>query len=42
MQIEIENIPSLPIAYIRKIGAYGIENTKTMEQLKLWAKKIIL
>ncbi len=38
MKMTIETIPTCPIAYIRQIGAYGEENTRTMEQLKQWAK----
>lgn len=38
MNMNIEVIPSCPIAYIRQIGAYGERNVKTMEQLKHWAK----
>lgn len=38
MEMYIENIPSFPIAYIRRAGIYGPENIKIMEQLKHWAK----
>jgi len=38
MNMKIETIPSCPIAYIRKTGAYGEGNIQTMEQLKHWAK----
>lgn len=38
MNMNIETIPSCSIAYIRQIGAYGEKNTRTMEQLKHWAK----
>lgn len=38
MNIEIENIPSYRIVYIRQIGPYGQNNIKIMEQLKLWAR----
>lgn len=38
MNIQIEKIPSYRIAYIRRIGAYGEDNVKTMEKLKVWAK----
>ncbi|EHJ00457.1 transcription activator effector binding [Clostridium sp. DL-VIII] len=34
MDINIEMIPSYKIAYIRKIGPYGLENMQVMEQLK--------
>ncbi|HPT70164.1 MAG TPA: GyrI-like domain-containing protein [Syntrophomonas sp.] len=38
MNIVIENMPTYRIAYIRKIGPYGINNVQTMEELKKWAK----
>lgn len=38
MDITIEKIPAYEIAYIRQIGPYGINNVKTMEELKNWAK----
>lgn len=38
MHMNIETIPSCPIVYIRRIGAYGLGNAQTMEQLKTWAK----
>ncbi|MFA0815325.1 MAG: GyrI-like domain-containing protein [Anaerofustis sp.] len=38
MQVITEQIPPLRIVYIRRTGVYGIENTRTMEQLKIWAK----
>ncbi len=38
MKMKIETIPSYPIAYIRQTGSYGEKNTRTMEQLKHWAK----
>jgi len=38
MKINIETIPSCSIAYIRQVGAYGVENIQTMERLKHWAK----
>jgi DNA gyrase inhibitor GyrI len=38
MDIVIEKIPAYGIAYIRHIGPYGINNEKTMEELKKWAK----
>lgn len=37
MIITIENIPSYRIAYMRRIGPYGVSNNQTMEQLKSWA-----
>mgnify|MGYP000865340345 CR=1 FL=1 len=38
MNTIIEKMPTYRIAYIRKIGPYGINNVQTMEQLKKWAK----
>ncbi len=38
MNMNIEIIPSCSIAFIRQIGAYGVKNNQTMEQLKHWAK----
>lgn len=38
MNVDIENIPSYRIAYIRQIGPYGQSNVKIMEELKLWAR----
>ncbi len=38
MKVELEEIPPLRTAYIRRTGGYGIENTQTMEQLRIWAK----
>ncbi len=37
MNINIEMIPEYKIAYIRKVGPYGLENVQVMEQLKSWA-----
>jgi len=37
--MNIETIRNCRLAYIRKIGKYGIENKNTMEKLKEWAKK---
>ncbi|OOM77606.1 GyrI-like domain-containing protein [Clostridium sp. BL-8] len=39
MDINIEMIPSYKIAYIRKIGPYGLENVQVMEQLKSLARE---
>lgn len=39
MNFSIEIIPSYKIAYIRRIGPYGSENVKIMEQLKSWARE---
>lgn len=38
MEFHIEQQSPQPIAYIRRVGAYGIGNIQTMEQLKSWAK----
>lgn len=38
MNITIENMPVYRIAYVRQMGAYGINNGVTMEKLKEWAK----
>jgi DNA gyrase inhibitor GyrI len=38
MDIKIERMPAYRIAYIRRIGPYGINNVQTMEELKKWAK----
>jgi len=37
MKMNVEMIPEYDIAYIRKIGPYGLENIQTMEKLKSWA-----
>ena len=38
MKMSIEKIPPYRIAFIRRVGAYGVENIATMENLKSWAK----
>ena len=38
MEFLIEKINSCRIAYIRKVGPYGINNIETMDELKMWAK----
>ncbi|MFL0198181.1 GyrI-like domain-containing protein [Clostridium sp. WILCCON 0269] len=38
MNIIIEKMPAYRIAYIRKIGSYGINNVQMVEELKKWAK----
>jgi len=38
MNIMVEKMPTYRIAYIRKIGPYGMNNVQTMEELKKWAK----
>ncbi len=37
MDIRIETLPVQKIAYLRRIGSYGPENVKLMEELKKWA-----
>jgi DNA gyrase inhibitor GyrI len=39
MIFNVENIPSYTIAYIRKVGPYGVNNIETMERLKNWARE---
>lgn len=39
MNVVIEKLDIKTIAYMRRIGAYGSENFKLMEQLKDWARK---
>lgn len=36
MNITLQTLSPLPIAYIRRVGAYGAGNAQTMEQLKQW------
>lgn len=38
MNFNVEEIPSYRIAYIRRLGAYGVGNVQVMENLKAWAK----
>jgi len=37
MDYTIEDLPSQTILYMRRIGAYGVENFKLMTALKEWA-----
>ncbi|NTV90714.1 MAG: DNA gyrase inhibitor [Clostridiales bacterium] len=37
MNMKLENIPTSQVAYIRRIGAYGEGNVRTMTALKQWA-----
>jgi DNA gyrase inhibitor GyrI len=37
MQFTIETIPGQTVAYIRRTGPYGADNTCLMERLKRWA-----
>ncbi|AAK81416.1 DNA gyrase inhibitor GyrI [Clostridium acetobutylicum] len=39
MDTNIEMIPAYKIAYIRRTGAYGLDNVQIMEQLKSWARE---
>ncbi|MCL2840502.1 MAG: GyrI-like domain-containing protein [Defluviitaleaceae bacterium] len=39
MDFTSEHIPTLPVLYMRRIGAYGVENHKLMESLKTWARQ---
>ena len=36
MQIQIENIHPSPIVYMRRIGEYGEQNYKLMQNMKQW------
>lgn len=38
MTYHIEEMPECRIAYMRKIGAYGVDNYALMKKLKVWAK----
>lgn len=38
MTFNIENMSQSKIAYIRRIGPYGIGNKETMEKIKEWAR----
>ena len=38
MDFIVEKMPAYRIVYIRKVGAYGINNVQVMEELKQWAK----
>jgi DNA gyrase inhibitor GyrI len=37
--MHIETFPNYRLAYIRRIGKYGIENKEIMEKIKSWAKE---
>jgi DNA gyrase inhibitor GyrI len=39
MDFIIEKLPSQPIVFIRRTGAYGVENNTLMATLKEWADK---
>lgn len=39
MKIHIETISALPIAYMRRTGAYGEQNFKVMQNMKDWIRR---
>ena len=39
MDFFMEQLPAQPMLFMRRTGAYGIENNKLMETLKEWAKR---
>ena len=39
MKTTVEIIPHYKIAYIRNTGPYGVNNVRTMEELKTWARE---
>jgi len=39
MDYIIEKLPRQPIPYMRRVGAYGIENFELMTTLKDWANQ---
>jgi DNA gyrase inhibitor GyrI len=39
MDFVIEQLPVQPVLYMRRTGAYGVENYKLMETMKEWAKQ---
>lgn len=38
MNFEIKDLPEYHIAYMRRVGKYGVENYDIMDKLKKWAK----
>jgi len=42
MKLSVEMLPNYRIAYLRKIGPYGADNSQTMEALKAWAREVDL
>jgi len=38
MQSHIENIPTLSVVYMRRIGSYGEQNYKLMQDMKQWVQ----
>ncbi|WP_226526913.1 AraC family transcriptional regulator [Metabacillus niabensis] len=39
MKCKTETIPNYRVAYVRRVGPYGPENIKVMEELKKWARE---
>lgn len=39
MQTTFENIPSISVVYMRRIGPYGEQNYKLMQDMKQWIQK---
>ncbi|SHM46383.1 AraC family transcriptional regulator [Gracilibacillus kekensis] len=39
MKFKVEVIPNFRIAYMQRVGQYGPDNIKVMENLKQWAKE---
>lgn len=37
MHFQIETIPKYRVAYMRRVGPYGLDNTEVWENLKKWA-----
>lgn len=37
MKMNVEMMPEYEIAYLRRMGSYGVGNIQTMEKLKIWA-----
>jgi len=38
MQAHLENIPAHPVVYIRRVGPYGEQNYKLMQEMKAWVQ----
>ncbi|QNK40747.1 AraC family transcriptional regulator [Caproicibacter fermentans] len=38
MRIHLEKIPAHPVVYLRRIGAYGEQNVKLMQDMKEWIR----
>ena len=39
MKFKVETFPNYRIAYMRRVGRYGLANIEVMEKLKKWAKE---